>query len=677
MSAPVPTGQSTNSALDADGLRIWSCVLCRRRKVRCNRREPCANCTRNNVECHYPVTGRIPRRRGLPLNMKSSAGDKQSELINRLRRLESIVTELSAQVEEGTGDQQGGGSLPWQMALRPQQDGAAPSTSTTESTDTSNGEVDEDFGRLVVAKDGVLHVGHQVWTVFCDEVHNIFNAIEDVEFSHPIAGPESDVPQAAEHHGYIFGMQQPNLDDDAAARLHPLPSQIMFLWQTYLDNVDPFIKILDTTAVTKTIHSLGLETGPEMESMVLAISLAAIVSLSDQDVVVNFAQPKAQILKNYRLGTEAALARSEFLVSKSLTVVQAFVIYLSVLPHAGLRQAAWPLTGLLLRVATALGLHRDGSHQPQMSFLEAEMRRRLWWQICLVDSTSRDPHTPHLSISEAMFDTAMPANMDDKDLALAGPRWTASEVSKTATTATLFLIRCHIWRLGRTIEANKDKTLETQLGLMHSARSVIQSTYIANLDKSKAFDLFVELMTALFFARMDSIVYGQALKREANKNSNGDSVAPIQHHLFNASLTIIDAVYRIKTRADWTKWRWQIQGHFPWHAMGTVLSQLCQTTTWSPESERAWDSAKRLFDYSVHENDTNGTLAGKLRDLVAKTGTHRELQVSVAREPSSSLQPGRQSPGLSTGSWDSPGDGWMMEEFIDLDPSLFPDLGSL
>ena len=69
--------------------------------------------------------------------------------------------------------------------------------------------------------------------------------------------------------------------------LHPLPSQMLFLWQLYLDNVEPFIKILHVPTMTKVIRELRgsyLSLGPSMRALVLAVSLAAIVSLEDEEV---------------------------------------------------------------------------------------------------------------------------------------------------------------------------------------------------------------------------------------------------------------------------------------------------------------------------------------------------------------------------------------------------------
>lgn len=69
--------------------------------------------------------------------------------------------------------------------------------------------------------------------------------------------------------------------------LYPLPSQALFLWQIYVDNVDPFVKILHVPTTTKvfrelkgSFHSLGANT----LALVLVISLASVVSLEDEEV---------------------------------------------------------------------------------------------------------------------------------------------------------------------------------------------------------------------------------------------------------------------------------------------------------------------------------------------------------------------------------------------------------
>ena len=43
------------------------------------------------------------------------------------------------------------------------------------------------------------------------------------------------------------------------------------------------------------------------------------------------------------------------------------------------QHGCWQLTGVIIRVALKMGYHRDGSHFPNISVYEAEMRRRTWY----------------------------------------------------------------------------------------------------------------------------------------------------------------------------------------------------------------------------------------------------------------------------------------------------------
>ena len=71
--------------------------------------------------------------------------------------------------------------------------------------------------------------------------------------------------------------------------LRPLPSQMPFLWQIYVDNVDPFIKVLHVPTMTKVIRDLrgSYESlSSSMQALVQVVSLVAILSLENEEVRV-------------------------------------------------------------------------------------------------------------------------------------------------------------------------------------------------------------------------------------------------------------------------------------------------------------------------------------------------------------------------------------------------------
>lgn len=73
--------------------------------------------------------------------------------------------------------------------------------------------------------------------------------------------------------------------------LYPASNLLAFLWQTYIDNVDPIIKVLHVPTITEVIRLSdgGFDKlSPGMRALIFSISLAAVTSLSDTDVSASF-----------------------------------------------------------------------------------------------------------------------------------------------------------------------------------------------------------------------------------------------------------------------------------------------------------------------------------------------------------------------------------------------------
>lgn len=62
-----------------------------------------------------------------------------------------------------------------------------------------------------------------------------------------------------------------------------------------------------------------------------------------------------------------------------------------------------------------MGLHRDG---PIFGInpLETEIRRRLWYEICLLDLRTAEEHGSDPGISTQSYDTKLPLNIEDTDI---------------------------------------------------------------------------------------------------------------------------------------------------------------------------------------------------------------------------------------------------------------------
>ena len=160
---------SGSSGTGALGLNPRSCVTCRRRKVKCDKKQPCSNCARAKIECIFPGPGRAPRKSRKPAD---------GELMERLRRLEGVVQSLNAQVEEHE----------LQDEEREKNSGAAgacPNGSGGDDASCPNG-TDKDganvavdnsvegletrFGRLVVDQGRSRYINNSFWASLNNEV---------------------------------------------------------------------------------------------------------------------------------------------------------------------------------------------------------------------------------------------------------------------------------------------------------------------------------------------------------------------------------------------------------------------------------------------------------------------------------------------------------------------------
>lgn len=138
-----PTPRSTES-----GLKIWNCLNCRKRKIRCDRRDPCAHCTKSELCCSFPATGRTPTRRfqgQRPEDVGWKA--RQREVLNKLSQLEAVVKELQT---DGDATQDAGQG---------------------ENFNNDEGHADTDEpGMLVSAESGSMYVDNGFWAALYGEV---------------------------------------------------------------------------------------------------------------------------------------------------------------------------------------------------------------------------------------------------------------------------------------------------------------------------------------------------------------------------------------------------------------------------------------------------------------------------------------------------------------------------
>jgi Fungal Zn(2)-Cys(6) binuclear cluster domain len=164
-----PGSDSTQATTADSSLNPRSCVTCRRRKVRCNKREPCSNCVKAGIECIFPGPGRAPRKSRRPPDV---------ELLSRLRRLEGVVESLGGTdaIEKLVSANRSGDVQPIQQPSPSQAPSATlsnvdkPDIPVKAEVQKELSKTTEEVGRLVIDDTRSLYVSNRLWTSIGDQV---------------------------------------------------------------------------------------------------------------------------------------------------------------------------------------------------------------------------------------------------------------------------------------------------------------------------------------------------------------------------------------------------------------------------------------------------------------------------------------------------------------------------
>ena len=126
---------------------------------------------------------------------------------------------------------------------------------------------------------------------------------------------------------------------------HPSTIHVFQIWQVYIDNINPLLKITHVPTVQGRIieATSQLDKAPRnVEALMFAIYLMAITSLEDTDVQRMFGEPKKELLGRYFSALQQALLNVGFMRNHDFYSLQAFVLYLVRLPPARTNQTTPP-----------------------------------------------------------------------------------------------------------------------------------------------------------------------------------------------------------------------------------------------------------------------------------------------------------------------------------------------
>ncbi|KAI1267548.1 hypothetical protein F5Y18DRAFT_378141 [Xylariaceae sp. FL1019] len=671
--ASQPAGDATEAGKSQKKPPL-SCTQCRARKLKCDKTSPCHNCVRSGSECIFPARKRIQRPRKT----------KNAELLQRLNRLESIVGKVGLSgVDEAEAQSKDAPTSPAEAAA-PKLHAAVGST----AKDPTGPDPTYDFkgASKPTTKDAAAskYMSGDFWSRLCDEVGGLKQALEhstDTEdegepeaqgASPESAGGRSSVSMSSP--GMVLGSPQ-SIGQQAVS--HPSSNHIRYLVATYFRNVDMHLKILHRPTICNALYNLAdypdtvSDLSPEQESLFFAIYYSAVASLSPIECSLSLGRPRADLAANYQAGIERALARADYLNNTSLETLQALTLYACCLRNHNGSRASWAMLSLPIRLAQAIGIHRDGDGTNLgFSPYEAEQRRRLWWQLIVLDIRAAEDRGTTSIISRGSYNTRLPHNIDDEEY---GPDKTAPLVNRCGPSDTTFSL-CTAQSSGIFLffEAEDESHSQNEEDTVRQAQH-LESQFVTGADPNHVASYLASVLVRLIILKLWlglrfplRRVQGGPQRPSVLPPANAmdiittdipvsikppghcpwsASIPPSQHEIntpagrlatalsrqstLRTAISIIELSDFASTGPYGDRFRWWSETYVQWHPLAVALAELCTQTEGAPVAH-AWKVVESVFPrWSEKIADARrGSLWRPIRKLYKKAKAAREAALT-------------------------------------------------
>ncbi|KAH9241188.1 hypothetical protein K456DRAFT_594654 [Colletotrichum gloeosporioides 23] len=457
--------------------RVLACVLCQHRKIKCDRNTPCSNCIKANVTC-TPSTPAPARKRRRP----------NQDLQERLARCEALLKQYAT-----TGSTTPPAGPPTVSSILSPSTQPTPSSTAGPSPSitqlplpTGTASILDDIGspatsqwkpagKVVVEDGSVRFMDSYLWATVHDQLTAMRQIIEAEEEEQSVLGSDAVTPD--DNVDLL-------LNDFAAIDLEdvtPSPVQIFRLWQVFLERVNPITKLIHVPSLQPLVVEAAANhsnVANNAQALLFSIYLVATLTMTEAEARQMLDSSKEDALKKFTAGVKAALTKVNFLKNHDMMTLQSLILYLVSLQGRYNRHAAWVLSGVLIRIAQKMGLHRDGDSLSLTPY-ETEMRRRLWWQIIMLDTKYAMVSGFCDTLLPWNWDTKTPQNVNDADLF---PGSTEPVQPREGPTEMAFCLL--LYEVGRFIVENRIPDFEAVvLGAMENESPESQATNLATLAK--------------------------------------------------------------------------------------------------------------------------------------------------------------------------------------------------
>ncbi|RAQ54296.1 C6 transcription factor [Aspergillus flavus] len=537
-----------------------SCTQCHQRKVRCSKTLPCSACVRLGATCRFPTTDANAHR---PRRVQKIT------ITDRIAQLERSLTILA-------------------NSAGPLQGPENPNVRDTSTTLLPEPPQSPNRAQEVLVPDGAStrYINETFLSQILDKERALYKVIGTPRET-------EEITSGLRPEGLLASSRRPT---NWSNELELSRWQSAQLWQIYRNNVDPVVKILHLPTVEPLVYAtMNGEGSDDCRALLFAIYFAAVTSLSEVDAANLLGRDRRSCLLDFQARIEKVVIDAACLDAPTMLSLQALAIYITCLRAHRTSRSGWIMNGVLIRAAQSIGLHRDGTHFHLTPF-DAEVRRRLWWQIIVLDYRAAEDHGLAVHGFGSRSDTRLPLHVNDSDLSpelriLPGPRAKWTEMS-------LFLLTSEIAiAFQKVYHTTVDHTDNAQrLQTVQELTAYLESTYLCHCDTNIPIQKVAWLSTRSLLSKFEFFVYQLSLNNEQSQ----EAVSSAAERTLISACACLEQSMELQTDDLLRGFRWLFASYNQFHCLMYVLWHLCAQPT-GPHVVRVWNIVDLVFN--VTEND--------------------------------------------------------------------------
>ncbi|KAK6383021.1 hypothetical protein LTS17_003691 [Exophiala oligosperma] len=294
-----------------------------------------------------------------------------------------------------------------------------------------------------------------------------------------------------------------------------------------------------------------------------------------------------------------------------LASLQALAIYATCLRANEVSRNVWVLNGLAIRLAQSVGMHRDGASL-RLSPFETEMRLRLWWHLCILESRAPEDQGFQPTVDVTNRELRLPLNVNDNQIY---PDMTQFPTESDGwTEMSFFLIQTESCRLLHPVLDTQGQHSPDAFLDITEKRKIIQQRrqYLAakcSGTRTHLSRLAVQHGTTAYRKMEFVLQLREEISLRKQNRPQEDPTPDVLKPSFKLACEGLESNQVLSNGAFGSRFKWFFNIYTPWYAIAYVLRCLCHSP-YGFETERALALVEEVFSraMSLHVGHAAGVV---------------------------------------------------------------------